>query len=242
MSQLANRVTPSISKPAIPPLQNGDRLNRHEFERRYDATPGLKKAELIEGRVYVSPPVSYGGHSSPHFDLIGLFFVYRMATPGVLGGDNGTIRLDAENMPQPDGFLMIQPASGGQAKIDPDDYVTGPPELIAEIAASSASYDLHDKLDLYCRYGVREFIVWRTLDGELDYFILRQGKYERLAPGTDNFWRSELFPGLWFDGAAIISGDLTVALARLQQGIASPEHQTFVAALQQRAAASASAK
>ena len=32
----------------IPPLESGDRLSRHEFERRYTAMPHIKKAELIE--------------------------------------------------------------------------------------------------------------------------------------------------------------------------------------------------
>ena len=41
-------------------------------------------------------------------------------TAALSGGisDNGSVRLDLENMPQPDLFLMIQPAHGGQARID----------------------------------------------------------------------------------------------------------------------------
>src|SRR5438874_10548461 len=113
------RVKPSI----IPPLQPGDRLTRAEFERRYDATPNLKKAELIDGVVIMPPPVSAGGHSSPHFDLIGWLSVYRNATPGVEGGDNGSLRLDLDNMPQPDAFLRILESCGGQSRIDADDYV-----------------------------------------------------------------------------------------------------------------------
>src|SRR2546430_252170 len=78
----------------VPPLQPGDRLTRDEFERRFDATPGLKKAELIEGTVLMPPPpVSQENHSSPHFDLIWWLGMYRAATPGVEGGDNGSLRL-----------------------------------------------------------------------------------------------------------------------------------------------------
>src|SRR3954468_2271479 len=99
-------VAPIRSKPHRPPsnvpLQAGDRLTRAEFERRYDATPNLKKAELIEGVVIMPPPVSQEDHSSPHFDLIGWLSAYRNATPGVQGGDNGSLRLDLDNMPQPD--------------------------------------------------------------------------------------------------------------------------------------------
>lgn len=42
----------AASKPSIP-LENGDRLSRFEFEHRYQAMPELKKAELVEGVVYI---------------------------------------------------------------------------------------------------------------------------------------------------------------------------------------------
>jgi Uma2 family endonuclease len=239
MSQLAGRVTPSAPKNSgspVPPLQPGDHLTRAEFERRFDASSGLKKAELIEGKVYVAPPVSHGGHSRPHADAITFLGVYRAATPGVSGGDNASLRLDLDNMPQPDGYLLIDRKSGGQAKIDDDDYLTGAPELILEIAASTASYDLHEKLRVYRRNGVREYIVWRTFDRAVDYFILRDGDYQRLASGSDGLFRSEVFPGLWLDTVALIAGNLAAVLQELESGIASSEHAAFVAALQQRAA------
>src|SRR5438309_5414887 len=151
---------------AIPPLENGDRLRRPEFERRYDAMPGLKKAELIEGVVYMPSPVSVD-HDGPHFDLIGWLATYRVMTPGVRGGDNGSLRLDLDNMPQPDAYLRVLEACGGQSRIDAEGYVEGAPELIAEVAATSASYDLHAKLHVYRRNGVREYIVWRVLDRQI---------------------------------------------------------------------------
>ncbi len=232
MSQTAPVVKPfKLPAKPIPPLTNGDHLNRVEFERRFDATPNLKKAELIEGKVYVAPPVSHRGHGSPHVDLIGLFFIYRAATLGIMAGDNSSIRLDPNNMPQPDVFLFIDPALGGQAKIDPQGYMTGAPELIAEIAATSASYDLYEKFDVYRRHGVKEYIVWRTLDGALDYFILRQGDYQQLPPRPDGALCSETFPGLWIDPVALLTGDLAKALSVLQQGLASPEHTAFADSL-----------
>ena len=72
---------------------------------------------------------------------------YEAATPGVDGGGNATVRLDLDNEPQPDALLLIDPARGGQARISADDYVEQAPELVAEVAASSASYDLHTKLE-----------------------------------------------------------------------------------------------
>ena len=232
---MARTPTPQLVKPSVPrvpPLQNGDRLSRPEFERRFDATPRLKKAELLEGIVYMSPPpISHSHHSAPHADLLWWLGTYRVATPGVLGGDNGSLRLDLENEPQPDTYLMIAPDRGGQAKIDEEEFVAGAPEFVGEVAASSVSYDLHVKLRVYRHHGVREYLVWRTLDGEIDWFVLRDGDYHRLAPDAAGAYRSEVLPGLWLDAPALLRGDLAAVLQRLQQGLASPEHADFVTKL-----------
>jgi Uma2 family endonuclease len=229
---------PTATRPKserIPPLQPGDRLTRAEFERRFDATPNLKNAELIEGVVYMPPPVSAGGHSSPHFQIITWLGVYQIATPGIEGGDNGSLRLDLDNMPQPDAFLRILESHGGQSRIDADDYVEGAPELIAEIAATSASYDLHAKLNVYRRNGVKEYIVWRVLDRAIDYFTLRDGRYDPLRPTAKGIYQSEVFPGLWLDAAALIKGDVAKVDTVLRKGLATRKHAAFIAALKQAA-------
>jgi Uma2 family endonuclease len=210
----------------VPELHAGDRLSRAEFERRYAAMPQVKKAELIEGVVYMPSPVSQE-HAGPHFDVIGWLAVYRSATPGVQGGDNATVRLDLENEPQPDAFLRIRPESGGQSR-DSDKYIGGAPELIAEVAASSASYDLHDKLRAYQRNGVLEYVVWRVWDQAIDWFVLREGRYQPLPLNSAGHYQSEVFPGLWLDPAALVRGELAQVMVVLQQGLASPEHADFV--------------
>jgi Putative restriction endonuclease len=101
---------------AVPPLENGDRLTRDEFERRYEAMPHLKKAELIEGVVYVPSPVRYRHHGAPHAHLISWLGRYAAGTPGVEVSDNSTVRLDLDNEPQPDALLLIDPACGGQTR------------------------------------------------------------------------------------------------------------------------------
>ena len=154
-------VTPLESRPA-PPLRAGDRLTRDDFLRRYEALPAVRHAELIEGVVYVSPPVS-GDHAVPQFTFNGILFVYQWQTPGVEGGDNATVKLGGDNVPQPDAYLRLLPEYGGQSK-PVDRFVEGAPELVAEVAASSASYDLHDKLNAYRRNGVQEYVVWRVWD------------------------------------------------------------------------------
>jgi Uma2 family endonuclease len=235
MSTLTHPLSSAKAEPErIPPLQNGDRLTAEEFERRYDAMPDLKKAELINGVVYMAPPVSMEEHSAPHFDVISWLGVYRMATPGVRGGDNTTVRLPLNNRPQPDACLIIEPSHGGQVRIV-DGYIVGAPEFVAEVAATSANYDLTDKLEVYRKYGVREYVVWRVFDREIDWFVLRAGQYERLALSPDGLYRSEALPGLWLDPAALIAGDMPRVLQVMQQGVASPEHAAFVARLRQAA-------
>jgi len=216
---------------ALPALENGDRLTRAEFERRYEAMPHLKKAELIEGVVYVPSPVRHRQHGAPHAQLIGWLVQYAANTPGVEVGDNTSVRLDLDNEPQPDALLFIDPDCGGQVRIGVDGIIEGAPELVAEVASSSVSYDLHVKLHVYRRNGVREYVVWRVLDREIDWFVLRAGQYERMVVDAQGFFRSEVFPGLWLDPAGLVRGDLATVLAVVQQGLASPEHGAFVVRL-----------
>jgi Uma2 family endonuclease len=222
---------PPAGDNGIPPLEPGDRLTRDEFERRYEAMPQLKKAELIEGVVYMPSPVRIHRHGKPQGHMISWLGQYRAATPGTEIGDNTTARLDLDNEPQPDGLLLIEPACGGQVRITDDDYIEGAPELVAEVASSSVSFDLHTKFNVYRRCGVKEYIVWRVRDRAIDWFMLVAGAYERLGLDTDGIYRSRVFPGLWLDAQALLAGDLAKVLAVVQSGIASPEHAAFVARL-----------
>jgi Uma2 family endonuclease len=218
----------------IPLLHSGDHLTADEFERRYEAMPGVR-AELIEGVVYVASPVS-ADHGEPHMGAIFWLAAYRTETPQVTGGVDTTIRLDLQNRPQPDGHLRVLPEYGGRAKISSDRYIIGAPELVIEIALSSVSYDLHDKLNAYRRNDVREYVVWRVEDGAIDWFVLRDGVYERLALNPEGQYRSSVLPGLWLDPAALISSNYSAVLRIVQRGLASPEHDAFVDELQATAA------
>jgi Uma2 family endonuclease len=148
--------------------------------------------------------------------------------------DNTTTHLEPRNVPQPDAALYVGPEFGGTVTISTDGYIEGAPELVVEVAATSASYDLGPKMTAYARTGVREYVVLRTHDAALDWFILRNSAYDPLPPGPDGIHRSEVFPGLWLDAAAVAAGDMARVNAVLQQGLQSPEHARFVAELQAR--------
>ncbi len=212
----------------IPPLENGDRLNRYEFERRYNAMPSLKKAELIEGIVYMPAALRFKSHGQPHGRILTWLGTYEAATPGVAVGDAPTVRLDLDNEPQPDAVLLITPEAGGQARLSDDDYIEGAPELIVEIAASSAAIDLHTKKQAYRRNGVKEYIVWQVLDQKLSWFYLEKGEYVELAADSDGIVRSQVFPGLWLAVTELLAGNMQRVLAVLQEGVQSDVHAAFV--------------
>lgn len=207
---VAERTTPRCL-----PLESGDRLTRAEFERRYSTRADIKKAELIEGVVYVSSPVRIPEHAEPHGHVVTWLGVYVARHPEARLADNGTVRLDADNEPQPDVMLFRRSEAGGQAVIDEDGYLEGAPELVVEIAASSASHDLGAKMNVYRRNGVREYIVWQILEARIDWFELVEGVYEAKRANSAGVFESAVFPGLRLDGAAMLRGDLAAVLKGL---------------------------
>ena len=212
----------------LPALQNGDRLRSREFLRRYEAMPEVKKAELIEGVVYMGSPVGAEEHGEPDALIHTWLGTYAARTPGVRVFANATVILDADNTVQPDACLCLKASLGGRTRIDPRKYITGAPELIAEIAATSASIDLHDKLDAYARNGVPEYFVWRTLEGRCDWFVLENENFVALSPDSRGLLRSRAFPGLVLDVRALLARNAPKVLAALQRGLASAAHKAFV--------------
>jgi hypothetical protein len=224
-------ITPPARRP-LPPLAQGDRLSRSEFLQRYAAMPGRVRAERIEGIVHMAAAaVSAGFHGQPLTHLLAWLANYELATPGVVTATDSTVHLDLDNDPQPDACLRILESHGGAARLDAEGFIVGSPELTAEIAGSSAAIDLGAKLNVYRRNGIREYIVHRTYDAELDWFVLRDGQYVRQTPDSNGILRSEVFPGLWLKTDAMIVGRLSEVMSVLQQGLVSDEHSKFVAKL-----------
>ena len=222
------RAQPTAHIKAVPPLKHGDRLTREEFERRYEAMPHLKKAERIKGVVYMPSPVRIDLHGRPHAQIMAWLGAYWIATPGVDLADNSTVYLDSNNDPQPDALLRIEPAQGGHSRIIDKGYVEGPPELIVEIAGTSVDYDLQDKLEVYQRCGVQEYIVWQTQEKRLDWFQLVNEEYVTLVPNAEGIIGSRIFPGLRLAVTALIEGDLAKVSSELGAGLQTTAHAAFV--------------
>lgn len=212
----------------VPPLENGDALTRNEFERRYHAMPENLRAELIEGVVYLTTSTPFLSHAKQHAQIVYWLSNYRAFTPGIRAGSTCTVRLDRNNEPQPDAILFVDPAKGGQAEIDEEDFVAKAPEFVAEVATDDAGIDLQKKLPVYRRNEVREYVVWRVYDDAIDWFVLHGGAYEQIPADEAGIRKSENFPGLWLDSAALRRGDLPAVFQTVQLGLASPEHVQFV--------------
>ncbi|MGO8702043.1 MAG: Uma2 family endonuclease [Limisphaerales bacterium] len=217
----------AAAHPDAPSLLNGDHLSVPEFERRYEAAPDDERADLIEGIVIMSPPIS-NDHAEAHGVLAELLRYYARATRGVSLGVNASVRLDGGNEYQPDLVLRIGKGERAGSRIDAKGLLQGRPELVVEIALSSHAYDLHEKKAVYQRNQIPEYIVWQVNDRRADWFVLTHGEYLPLRAGPGGICRSQIFPGLWLDLRALPSGNDKKVFRALEKGLKSAEHKNFV--------------
>lgn len=216
-----------LTLPRILPLQNGDSLTSGEFLRRFEGMPAIKKAELIEGVVYMSSPVS-AAHSEPDGVIHTWLGFYAAHTPAVRFHPNTSLILDVENTFQPDALLRLDPERGGKSRLNEQDYLEGAPELVLEIALTSASIDLRGKRRAYERNGIAEYLVWVVADRTFHWFRLESSQYIEQKPDDEGILHSRIFPGLRLPLESLLALDAAAVLRELQKGLHSPEHQAFV--------------
>lgn len=219
---------PIITSPR-PLLVEGERLDQSTFHARYEAMPPGIRAELIGGVVFRPGPVGRAhGHAHAHA-LVWLSY-YAENTPGVEGLDHATAVLGSKSEAQPDLFLRILPECGGQTRTERG-YVRGAPELVVEIAQATRYVDLGPKLADYEQAGVLEYIVRALGPDEVLWFRRENGALVPMLAAADGLYRSTIFPGLWLDPQALLSGDTKRLRAVLDQGLATAEHAALVARL-----------
>lgn len=207
----------AITEGTVVLLESGDRLTREEFHRRYCARPDIRKAGLVEGVVYVASPARAGMHGTPAGLVIFWLSSYAALHPGLEVAVDSTVFLSDTSEVQPDVCLYRKQWPGEGVRLTETGYLEGAPELVVEVAASSASYDLHDKKDAYRRAGVPEYIVWRVLDGAMDWFRLDQGEYVRIEPNARGVIERARFPGLRLPVPALLAGDRAALVAPLRR-------------------------
>lgn len=180
-------------------------MTRRQFHALYELHGDIKKAELIQGVVYVASPPRASDHGDLEADVSFWLGLYKRQHPELplRVAHNSTVYLDDLNEPQPDLSLRLL---GGTSSME-DGYISGPPELIVEVAYSSVSRDLHSKKEAYRQNAVPEYIVWRVRDSEIDWFRLDGGQYVRIEPDTAGVIHSRIFPGLRLNVAAMLAGD-----------------------------------
>ena len=231
--------TPAVTtEPAGPqgpdphPLVHGQRLDQPTFHELYEQTGPSVKAELIGGVVYVASPVG-SVHGAEHGRLVTLAGLYDFATPGVEMYDDATVVLGPDAEPQPD--VTLRRVRGGGTRLlrrQQTTYIAGPPEWVAEVAASTEAIDLNQKRHDYDRYGVGEYLVHLARTRAVVRFARdTAGHLVEVPPDADGLLRSTTLPGLWIDPIALVDGDKARLRAMLDAGLSSVEHAAFVSAL-----------
>ena len=233
LQQSRRRRLAAGSPQPVPSLEPGDHLDQPSFHARYREMPEDVKAELIGGVVFMSAALRRQ-HGRSSGLLVHWLRAYEDDTPGVEVYDNATTIIGDDSEPQPDACLIVQPECGGQMRVTDEDYLQGAPELVGEVASSTEAYDLHSKKRDYERAGVKEYLVIALRQQTVFWFVNRGGKFEAKPPDADGVIRSEVFPGLWLDPAALVGLNGRRLLEVLRQGLATSEHAAYAAELAAR--------
>jgi Uma2 family endonuclease len=213
-----------LPAPPFPQLAAGQHLTQAEFHRRYEEYPDDTVFELIAGVVYMASPQRMQ-HTHDEREIGSLLDHYRLQTPGVQIGSHATVILSADSEPQPDWMLWID----RPGRVNADDYFVGAPELTVEVSHASRAVDLGPKLAMYRAAGVREYLVIVGEPRGLRWFDFVNGG--ELTADAAGVWRSRVFPGLWINGPALLTGESRASLATLNAGLATPEYAAWVATL-----------
>lgn len=222
------RVKRSDYVPVGLPFENGDRMDQKSFHKLFETTDEHVKAELIGGIVYVSSPVS-PCHGHHQFRIAAWLGQFAAKTPGLIGYDNTSIVLGPSNEVMPDLMLTVAPEFGGSCRVV-GNLLHGSPELVVEIAHTSASKDLGAKKADYEDLGVRDYCVV-VVKSEIVKWFTRKGNRLVEQRASDGLFCSAALPGLWLDAEGVFAKSPQRLTSALRKGLASPAHAAFVRSL-----------
>ena len=159
-------------------------------------------------------PVRADAHAKPDGLIQGWLFSFSLTRPDLEVYPNATIVLDSDNTLQPDAIFCSAPRAGGRVWLNQKGYLCGAPEIVCEVAASSATVDLHSKKEAYRRNGIGEYIVWLTQENKVRWLTLVEDHFEERELESGNV-ESTQFPGLILDVAALLAFDKVKLIAAL---------------------------
>jgi len=212
-------------------LENGDRRSQADFRHLRLSCHDGEDFELIWGEVFrTTPCVARDPDVLPL--LAGVFRPYRDATRGIALERHPTTILGVDTEVRPVLLLLYSSAAGGSSRYDEEGNVTGPPEMVVEVANSTRSLEMHAKLWAYRESGVREYLVLCVEEREIHWSHFPSKR--ELKPDKAGVWKSRVFPGLWVDGPALFDEDAAKLVETVRLGLASPQHAAFVRRLEAR--------
>ena len=231
---MAETASPASPERIIPPLRDGDRLDREEFHRRYEAMGEGAWAELIDSVVHLDRVPGDYTSGRTRATLSGWIGSYRLHTPNLQAAIHLTTFVDTRNVFQPAVSLMRSDTA--RQRLGKDGYLRGSPDFACEVReGGDGCVDLNAKRLAYEQAGLGELLVvlldkpWRVR-----WLSLVHGAFADVHPDpADGLFKSRVFPGLWLDVDALFADDLQRLSAAVERGCATPEHAAFVERLGQ---------
>jgi Uma2 family endonuclease len=151
-----------------------ERVTADEFFKLPETT---KLAELLDGEIII--------HVTPkhiHQRIVALLHLLlaKLIPGGEVVLSPSAVRLDDENVPEPDLFWVAGPES--RCKLSEADWWYGAPDLVVEVLSpSTAKHDKGYKFRLYEKHGLREYWIVDPLNRYVEVWVLRDSKFHHLG-------------------------------------------------------------
>jgi Uma2 family endonuclease len=177
-----------------------------DVDEFYDRVEDGQKADLIDGEIYMASPDSLDADDVCGF-IRGLLwsFVEARRLGGRVCGSRVAFILDRFIAPEPDiAYLRPERLAEQTGK-----RVHGPPDLAIEICCDESRVrDQEIKKAKYEAAGVREYWIVDRERGVVQFYVLRDGRFEPLELEDGQVYRSTVLPGFWLDARWLAASPL----------------------------------